>query len=173
MNSRQLKFFDIDEEKPKRRYFIVPLDTFILSLAIIVLLIIASFSLGVEKGKRLTASSYSPRKSADQALVSNKSKPEIVKKSTVALSKAEKLEKEKKAEDTIAGKYVIQVATYKNENIAKREKRLLEKKGLPAIISQRGNYLVIFVGKYSTKKEAESKLKSLKERYRDCFVRRL
>jgi septal ring-binding cell division protein DamX len=165
MKSKQLKFFDVEKEKPRRHYFIIPLDTFILSLALIVLLIIISFGLGVERGRKSVIPYYNSGKDTEKVLMLHKSQ--------LVSSEIEKDKKGEKAKNTSTKKYVIQVATYKNENIAKREKKLLEKKGLPTIISQKGNYVVIYVGEYPTRKEAESKLKSLRSRYRDCFVRRL
>ena len=92
----------------------------------------------------------------------------------VSLKKSEGVSRrENKKKEILSGKYVIQVATYKNRRIAEKEKKRLEEEGYPVIVSQKGNYLVIFVGKYSTQEEARRHLRYLKNRYKDCFIRKL
>ncbi|OQX78786.1 MAG: hypothetical protein B6D56_08320, partial [Candidatus Omnitrophica bacterium 4484_70.1] len=103
----------------------------------------------------------------DIVLVKNK----LEKKKGKSLSASKEISKTTKRKNKT--EYVIQVATYKNKKLAEEEKERLKKKGFPVILSRKGKYLVIFVGKFSTKEEAKQKLNFLKARYKDCFIRRL
>ena len=57
--------------------------------------------------------------------------------------------------------------------MANVEAEKLKNKGFPVIVTKKGSYVAIFVGEFKTKEEAKEKIPSLKEKYRDCFVRRL
>ncbi|MCM8756447.1 MAG: SPOR domain-containing protein [Candidatus Omnitrophica bacterium] len=79
---------------------------------------------------------------------------------------------ETKKTDNIDSKYIIQVASYLKENVAKKEQEYLEKSGHPVMLSKKGKYIVIYVGEFNTKEEAENTKSILKKRYNDCFVKR-
>ncbi len=173
MRGEQLKLFNFQEDKRGKLSFNISLDTLIIFLVIISFVVVFSYILGVEKGKKISFS----RKERDNSVLVLKSVKNLhedaqnVKKSLGEHEKILKRENEEKK--ILSSKYVIQVATYKNRDIAEKEKKKLEENGYPVIISQRGNYLVIFVGEYSTQEEAKKHLRYLKNRYKDCFIRRL
>lgn len=73
----------------------------------------------------------------------------------------------------ISVRYVIQLACYTKETIAKAEMNSLKKQGLPVQLVKKGKYLVLYVGEFNTKSEAKELLTKLKNRYTDCFIRSL
>ena len=100
----------------------------------LVLISIISFSLGVEKGKRI-------------GWVKN----------------------------TTTGQpgFTIQVATFKNKQLALREVQLLLKQGLTPLAFAKGDYTILCVGKFSNQESAQSLLIQLQRTYAGCRIRRL
>lgn len=214
MAEEQLHFFDFKEKNSKRRQISLPLDTLILLFIIIVLLFLLSFSLGVERGRRivyineakkdlfsdykepfkkeeiLLQEDLSQKTNEGPALndvVKNISNVNIENKDNVASAnisdakikaekeilpnkQKEKQEKEKQKEIN-KERYVIQIASYTNKEAAELEFKKLQKKGYKAFISKKGNFLVLFVGEFSSKIDAEKALRSLKNSYSDCFLK--
>ena len=99
-----------------------------------VLLSIISFSVGVEKGKRV-------------ALTGNNSANQ----------------------DT----YTIQVAAFKNREIALRQAQLLVRNGFSPLTFTKGNYIILCVGKFSNQESAQFLLNQLQKTYANCRIRRL
>ena len=175
--------------KQGRRTLTIPVDTFILIVIIVLFIIVTSFSLGVKQGRRVSSASEKI------TLAKNEVKPEI-KNVSIAESSAKKAvssssdisgesdnnndnngnngnnDKNNKKEENNK-RYVIQVASYLKESMAEREKRYLKKKGLSAEVSKKGKYLVLYVGEFNTRENAEKMKTSLRKRYGDCFIRRL
>ncbi|MCM8757868.1 MAG: SPOR domain-containing protein [Candidatus Omnitrophica bacterium] len=131
---------------------------------IIVLLLVGviSFSLGVKKGENI-------------ALIDNKQKNEILNKEHIFEEEAKENIQQAliQREDKLSANYTIQVATYKTSSFAYKESEKLKKKGFLTMILQKGDYILLCVGKFLNKKEAELALRELKKEYRDCFIRRL
>ena len=165
MREKQLKFFHFQDEKNKRT-ITVSKDILYFSFIIIALSICLAYIAGVNRGRRLAKNYF--LNSKDTILV-NLNKSEKKEKKNFSTKKTVSKVKEKK----IKTGYVIQVATYENKKLAEKEKERLKKKGFPVILSRKGKYLVIFVGKFLTKEEAKQKLNLLRARYKDCFIRRL
>lgn len=178
MRERQLKFFQGSlepQESRKRRFIRIYLDTVVLVTIINVLVLILSFSLGIERGRKIA---YLP--GAKEVTVDSPNTPQTntVKKEPAHIQDEETVVEQKEAQSEEKIKppkehYGIQVASYAKENIAKSEKKRLESSGFSTILSKQGKYLVIFVSGYQTKKEAEKIKGQLKKRYSDCIVRKL
>ncbi len=100
----------------------------------LVLTSIISFSLGVERGKRVA---WVKNNATDQA------------------------------------GYTIQVATFKNKQLALREAQLLLKEGLPPLVFAKKDYIVLCVGKFSNQESAQPLLIQLQRTYAGCRIRRL
>jgi len=115
---------------------------------------IISFSLGVEKGKKLSLAKFNSH--LDIALTAPASIPKVT----------------EKAEEKVPG-YTIQLASYKTKTHAQKETELLKKRGLSPLVLSKGNYAVLCVGNFSNKQTAQSLLSELRKRYKDCYVRRL
>lgn len=130
---------------------------------------IVSFSLGVEKGKRLallkntrldTALNMRP---SDKLMPKKQDRASAIKKEE-AVKEPGPLEKQG---------YVIQLASYKTKTHAEKEMELLKKRGLSPLILSKGSYAVLCVGNFPNRETAQSLLSELKKRYNDCYIRRL
>lgn len=185
MKEKQLNLFGIESDKrygKKRPTLILPLDTLILLGIVVFLLLILSFSLGVEKGRKTAYRNLEKEKQLlkesqfQTADVKNSPKQTAVETKDSEVQKTEKepkqtiIEKEESWDDN---KYLIQVATYLTEKTAKQEAEKLQNKGYPVVITKKGKFVVIFVGGFKDKEKAKENMKSLKEKYKDCFIRRL
>lgn len=140
---------------------------------------IISFGLGVEKGKKIASVKFSPRldmatKATLPPIVSvEKPKPEVLRQS-VALPQESVEAKEKSAPQFLEPQgYVIQLASYKERNLADKEAEALKKKGFNPLILKKGDFTVLYVGHFANKETASSMLSELRKRYVDCYVRRL
>lgn len=157
---------------------------------------IASFTLGVEKGKKISAL----RSAATFDLAALKPKEEVI-APTVLINKQEYTTTSQTLKNTPIvnaalinqppliqsvsnkkidlarsqgnQKYTIQIASYSSKSQAQKEMQALKKKGLNPIIISKGKYSIICLGSYTDKKNAESMLVQLKKRYQDCIIRRL
>lgn len=124
----------------------------ILVIIIAIVTSIVSFSLGVEKGKRLAS----------------------VNPVSVIAPKIEKpVNTQPFPQDASNNNYTIQVASYKSRASAEKEAEALKKRGLSPLVLAKDKYIVVCVGEFFSKENAQSLLPKLKKRYQDCFIRRL
>ena len=75
-----------------------------------------------------------------------------------------------------AGKsrYAVQVVTFSQPQLAKREMDRLRSRGERAFLVIRdGGRTIVYVGPFPAKENAVEKVSSLKSKYRDCFVKTL
>ncbi len=72
-----------------------------------------------------------------------------------------------------SGGYTIQVATFKNKQLALREVQLLLKEGLTPMAFAKGGNIVLCVGKFSNQESAQPLLIQLQRTYAGCRIRRL
>jgi hypothetical protein len=138
---------------------------------------IVSFSLGVEKGKRISSAKLDSR--LDLATVVKAPEPiqpRVQPESQPALKKGDalvKIDPRALENKDITRKYTIQVASYQTNTLAKKEAEALRKKGLTALVLPKGSYTLLCVGNFASKETAASMLTELKKKYLDCFIRRL
>ena len=69
--------------------------------------------------------------------------------------------------------YTIQVATFKNREIALRHAQLLEKDGMVPVVFTKGSYIILCVGKFFNQESAQPLLTQLQRTYAGCRIRRL
>lgn len=131
----------------------------IITLIGLVITGIVSFSLGIEKGKKLANTKLESIASPKIQKNLSPEKQEVIKPPVV--------------KDVAAENYTIQVASYQSKASAQREVEALRKKGLLPLVLSKGKYTVLCVGKFSNKETARSLLSELKKRYGDCFIRKL
>lgn len=141
---------------------------FILIIFSFIVTAIASFSLGVEKGKKIENVKLNPHFDKAIKIQPPQEAQQIIKP---AAQKADIVIPQKPA-DSLQG-YTIQVATYQTKKYASQEANVLKKKGFSAVVVSKGAHTIICVGNFSDKETARSLLPQLKKRYRDCFIRRL
>jgi len=125
---------------------------------------IVSFSMGVEKGKRLTMQIPAQDKARAVAITPSPQRTPAAIKSQEAVKENISPDKEN---------YIIRLASYRVKTHAQSEAELLKKKGLFPLILSKGGYAVLCVGNISDKQTARSLLAQLKKRYRDCYITRL
>lgn len=195
--------FDNKMEISQRRSIIhLPLDTFIMLSIVVVLLLILTFSLGVEKGKKFYLLAHKEEKtlktvemesrlpvidvqnSTDSTLKTNITTLKIEKPMMVKTNGMIVQGKTLRIKDTpvkiistkpseIREKYVIQLVSYRKREKALEESKRLKASGYPILLLDKGEYVVIFVGAFVDKNEAQNKFTALKKQYKDCFIRRL
>ena len=71
------------------------------------------------------------------------------------------------------GSFTIQVASYKSKKSADTQAQLFKKKGITAMVLPKGEYLVLCVGRFPSQDEARAALKELQKQYKGCYIRRL
>ncbi|MDD2703676.1 MAG: SPOR domain-containing protein [Candidatus Omnitrophica bacterium] len=165
----------------------------LLSISFIVAIII-SFSLGVEKGKRvtvlksqvgfnaaLTQKAASPAERvlpAKGAAVSNVPQKEVpvsfaIGKTETAAASPVQIQKPVPVPENKSGAFTIQVASFRTKAHAQKEVQALKQTGQPVYLTAKGKYTVLCIGNFSDKEAAKSLLPELKKSYQDCFIRRL
>lgn len=146
--------------------------------------LVASFTLGVEKGKRIVKNSLvSPTSTASIAEknpIEISSKPTVATPSAVAQDPATQnmpapilLAKRTTPVKNASGGYAIQVASVATENSAKSLAEKLTKKGWPSTTRPSGKYIIVLAGNFARQDEAKSGLRELKKTYTDCFIRKI
>ena len=147
---------------------VLSIDSIVIISIGIILAIIVSFSVGIEKGRKTSLveiTKFSEKETNKKNMENLEVKQQIKEK------------KEKKtalvAEKNISGKYTIQVASYKKTSDANKEIKKLEKEGYKTTIIIKGNWKQVCVGDFSNKKQPIPVLKKLRKKYRDCFIKPL
>ncbi|MBL7196886.1 MAG: SPOR domain-containing protein [Candidatus Omnitrophica bacterium] len=146
-----------------------------IKFACLIIVIIMSFALGVERGKIISRKEISTRFQADSK------SPEITKNIATKDEKIQKqpvdnkkLEKKVKDEKIQTSGYIIQVASYKkNSSYIEKEITKLQRNGYDTLTISGGEYMGICAGKFTNKKEAQKHQKELQRTYKDCFIRKL
>jgi len=134
---------------------------------------IISFSLGVERGKKLAFLKMDSR----FELAGKTSKPAVpaapAQRSAPAAAPAgENIAAPEKPRDNLQN-FTIQVVSCSSKANAQQEAERLKKKGFSPLVLTKGRFAIVCVGKFPSKATAETLLVELKRRYRDCFIRRL
>jgi hypothetical protein len=136
-------------------------EKIIITIMAMVISGVISFSLGVEKGKRISLLGASTR--MDIAAI--QAPQETPAKLTQAPPAPPK--------ETPKESYVIQLASYKTKILAQKEAEVLRKKGFSPLVLSKGSYSVLYVGNFANREKAKLLLGELKKRFKDCYVRRL
>ncbi|MBF0330608.1 MAG: SPOR domain-containing protein [Candidatus Omnitrophica bacterium] len=160
------------------------------------MLVIFSFSMGIERGKRVALAA--PASTGD-AVIAGPVAPAVttIQKADKGSEKIEDRNKDdaqktkgvltssqtlvkNKAVPAVAnviaavGGYTLQVASYKAEKFAKLEADKLKQKGFNDVyVLAKGAYTIVCVGNFQKKEDASDVKRQLKSRYQDFVVRRL
>ncbi len=70
-------------------------------------------------------------------------------------------------------RYAVQIVTYSTSQLAQRELSRLQQDGERAFLLKRDGHTIVYVGPFDSKTVARDKASSLKERYKDCFLKSL
>ncbi len=71
------------------------------------------------------------------------------------------------------GGVTIQVAAFKNKQLALQQARILQEEGLSPMVFAKGNYIILCVGKFPNQESAQPLLMQLQRTYAGCRIRRL
>jgi cell division protein FtsN len=165
----------------------------VLILIAIVAVGVLSFSLGVEKGKRLALRDAAPDNGAAAAVNTKPSQPTVqpvqrieIRPAQVAINTAPRpaavaamITAPKAAAPQPVklsgqqGNFTIQVGSYKNKTSADSQARAFKKKGISTMVLPKGGYLVLCIGRFPSQDEARVALKELQKQYKGCYIRRL
>jgi len=145
---------------------ILGVDNIVIISISIILALIFSFSIGVEKGKRISFNQITKRPEQKEIQQTIKL-PQPVKQPI-----KEKIEASTEDKNKIT-KYTVQVATYKTDSHVKKEAQRLKKQGYDTTVVPNGKWKELCVGNFNDRSQAKISLKKLKKKYRDCFIRRL
>ena len=190
------------EDINKPRFLLASLTLSTESLVILsilgIMIALFSFSLGVERGKTLAAQSLDEkvaaawnvggRRLATVAAVPQAVKAPIVTSPTrtstitragfvprttsVALKPAVAKAAPVAAAASAAGKWTVQVATYRNENYAQQEALGFKAKGYPTFIIKSKDFYLVCVGQFGSQPQADSFFKKIQAKYQGSQVRR-
>ncbi len=168
----------------------------ILAIAAI-MVVIFSFSVGIERGRRaalvspdpsvsdgasMTATSTSKVNKALEKDDAKKLQADVPKMKPVtgasqAVAKAEPKAGTKSSavsKAPVSGAFTVQVASYKTQKPAQREADKLKEKGFKNVyVLPKGAYTIVCVGNFQSKADASDVQRQLKSRYQDFVVRRL
>jgi len=181
----QLEIFKKDDTlfKSQRKdpHFLKKLFSYertIIFIIIFLVINIVSFSLGVEKGKRLVKISNPPTQKIMDVNLRKQISPNNLNNNAIT-SPIEKEEaktiQQEEPKDKIAPitNYTIQIASFSNKTHVQKELGALKNKGYSVFTLAKGNMTIICVGKFKDKEKAKNLAGQLKKKYRDCLVRRL
>ncbi len=168
----------------------VPVEYAVIIAIGMLIFIIISHALGIERGKRIAK--------ADPALIVTEGPAPAVVESANDVSveaeeeteeplraeRKEDVEIDKKAEEKVSpvttktpvdtgSVYVIQLASFKNLYAAEQEAAKLRNKGVRAELRKSGDWFQVFASGFRTIDEARDAKKRLGADYKDCFIRRM
>jgi len=138
----------------------------------LIMLLVACYSLGVEKGKHLVQLKQEPIKVEGITDTAEVKEEQRAKEAPEKSAPQKKIRvKVAKTEQTTSQKNpYIQVASFRTDKYAKKEMVRLENKGYKPFTATWGRYKVVCVGGYQNKEEASKDLKQLKQLYADCIL---
>ncbi len=193
---------EFPHDSPARISAIRKYDKILLLSISFIVTVIVSFSLGVEKGKRMMA--LKSQAVFDTAMV--RKTPPVAERSApakgLAVSTGGQISMQAPQQpvstaaepaqiEPVSGRdpgqiqtvlppagnkgraFTIQIATFKTRAHALKEMTALKQKGYPVYLTSKGKYTVLTVGNFSDKEAAKPILSKLKKNYQDCFIRRL
>ncbi len=155
----------------------LPHQSVIILLLCMVMLLVASFTLGVERGKLVSKNKASAppapwEKIATPALEAG-TPPQEAAAGTARQDEPPAATAAKKKDEPGPGNYVIQVASLKTEQAASRLAEMLTKEGWPSFTKTSGDYVVVLAGTFLKKEEAQGRIGELRKTYSDCFIKKI
>ncbi len=131
-----------------------------------IVVLVALFALGVERGKAVGRMSSRPSRAAEIAVTP------AVTSTRPAVSEPTPAPTTVATPATPAHPYTIQLATYTNASIAQRELEKLKAQGYTAFLMEGHNRVALCVGRFASRRAASQQVASFKKTYQDCFVRK-
>lgn len=146
------------------------------------IVMILSFSLGMERGKRtatdIIADSETVSNLGMQMPAKEDTEPKEIVYPATAVMLAHAAEKTISTDQEVIGlsgenHFTVQVASFKTKKFAEMEADSLRQRGYDSFILPKGSHIIVCVGRFSNRNEAVAFSDQLKNQYKDCFARRL
>ena len=192
----QQELFDLPpDQKPKHFQFSnfpgrflrlrVAYEDAVFTLLGLVLVVLAGFCLGVERGKQLGPQLQIVSDAGVATARESVTIPEAVRAKAPAPVQSRRpipvipaavpvaLRPTPDVSASAGGGFAIQLATYAGPEMAQQEVRRLAKKGVRAQILKQGKYLELRAVGYRSKQEAKAALAGLRKMYPDAFLKRV
>ena len=150
-------------------------DLIFVSLSLVMVLL-AGFCLGVERGKRLSAAPIPeiPVAQEENPVVSVPAPKPAIPPVNVAAAKGGRTTSDLQVVTSVEkSPYVIQCASFRDPRVAQEEAIRLKRQGFDARVVKQGKYYELRVVGYRARAEALDALPALKKTYQDGFVKRL
>ena len=166
------------EDVNKPRFLLANLTLSIESLVIFTILGIMlglfSFSLGVERGKRLAASALDEKVSDAWNLAPHRPAMPVAVAAPVAAAMAPRVAVKPAVKPVVpaTGRFVIQTGSFKNEIYAKDEALKLKAKGFTSFLIKKGNFWLVCIGPFATADNAGELLRKSHSKLPGSSVRR-
>lgn len=170
--------FSLFEDKKRQKGIYLSLDKIYILSILLILTVLAAFIAGIEKGKH-QVNKKEAKKGLYTQPVGNKTvvKKRVVNRNnkTPEVSTVRPGKRLEVKTPTVKNQafFSVQLASYLKKNVAKIRAKELKKKGITPILRNKGKYLILYVGRFSEKGEAEHLAKELKKQFSDCIVVRL
>jgi len=173
------------EEPARPRYMAaqmsLSLENLVIFAIVAIMVVIFSFSLGIERGKGVASTATQAPVSDDKAdvtEVSGSGKADTQKiKAVTSVAKVKPVAPAPavaNAKPAVTGAYTLQVASYKGIKSAQREAEKLKQKGFDNVyVLPKGTYTIVCVGNFQNKEDASDVKRQLNNRYQGSVVRRL
>ena len=158
----------IAERQPKL-YLNMPLENVVFAFIIVIMVVIVAFALGVERGKKISSNAKVVTKNIDTY------EPEVKIEEKIETSTQEKSEMPIEAnieKKEIVKPYTVQLISYKDEKLAKREKEKLVKEGVNAFIIKSGSWYQLCAGNYENVEEAKKAQDRFNSTYKGCIIKK-
>lgn len=178
------------DQKPKHPRFLnfpghflrlrVAYEDAVFTLLGLVLLVLAGFCLGVERGKQLgpqleivSMAGVATAQNLSIAAPARAAAAQPRKAIPVIPAAVSPLPAPAVFKPAVSGGFAIQLATYMGQQAAQEEVRSLGKKGVRAQLLKQGKYLELRAVGYRSKQEAKAALAELRKKYPDAFLKRV
>lgn len=157
----------------------VPLEYIIIFAIVILVLLIISYAVGVENGKKGVGVNLDTKLKVEEKkeiVIEEKGKEEKEIKEDTSLISDEISEEERiKPEEKIILEnntgYVIQLASFKNEKSAKEEVEKLSHRKINACMAQNSGWYQVYTSGYKTFDQAKEAKRKFITSYKDCYIR--
>ena len=156
-------------------------ENIIVLCIICIMTLVLFFSFGVERGKRIVKSSSAqtaeaavqiPAAAADAQSPGPAASEKAV-RAEMSPGKPVPADAQSSPQKKENGAFTIQVASFKDRDLARKEAKALKQKGYQIFVLPKGSHSIVCVGKFTLRDEAREFSNNLKNRYNDCLVRRL
>jgi len=167
------RFFGKGELPEKTVVFTFTREKLILSILGAIVILAVVFAFGFEQGKKNILAKLTRRPAAQPVMARPNTAAEPVNMKAAKAPVMQEAPRPAQVKPKAALKpYTIQVATFRSKDYAMQEAIKLRNKGFStSIIGINGLYQV-WAGDYSSTKEAEQALNTLKKAYNGCYIRK-